>query len=715
MTPTDLIAPNHRILIVDDNRAIHDDFRKILGGEREAGLGLRDDEAVLFDAAPAPFTRFEIDSAYQGEQGFEKASLAAARGRPYALAFVDLRMPPGWDGVETISRLRAVDPNLQIVICTAYSDYSWNDIRERLGHSDSLLILKKPFDNIEVVQLAHALGRKWLLTRQAESKMADLNRMVAERTAELEAAHRRLEREFGERSRAQEAFRTIFEESAVGITLTDMDGRFVAVNRAFEEQIGLDESQILGKNAMEVGSVSPEAFQALRRELARRGFFDAAEVVYRRPANGMRTALLWSRVIQIQGLPRLLGFSLDISDRKRMEDDLQRARVAAESAAKAKSEFLANMSHEIRTPLNGIIGFTQLTLGTELTADQRDYLETAESSANALLRIINDILDFSKIEAGRLEMERIAFSLRECVEGAVGIVLPAAAGKNLDFSSHVGSDVPDALLGDSIRLRQVLLNLLGNAVKFTAAGSVSVEVSATAWQYRSAEMRFTVRDTGIGIPADKLECIFQPFRQADGSITRRYGGTGLGLAIAARLVEMAGGRLWVESQEGAGSAFHFTMPFPLAELLEQPDPGFHESPRPAGAPLSVLLVEDDAVSQAFVSALLTQQGHSVLPAASGLEALELFERGSFDLALMDVQMPGMDGLQATAEIRKIESAIGGHIPIIALTAYAMKGDRERCLEAGMDDYLSKPFQANDLIACIDRLKIPEHKTAKAIS
>ena len=226
----------------------------------------------------------------------------------------------------------------------------WKDIYKRLGHSDSLLILKKPFDNIEVVQLAYALARKWLLTRQAEAKMADLNRMVAERTAELEAAHRRIEREFGERSRAQEAFRTIFEESAIGISLTDMDGRFVAVNRAFEKQVGLDESRLLGKNPLEVGSVSPETFQAMRRELAARGFFDATEMVYRQPANGLRTALLWSRMVQIQGSQRLLGFSLDISDRKRMEEDLQRARVAAESAANAKSEFLANMSHEIRTP-----------------------------------------------------------------------------------------------------------------------------------------------------------------------------------------------------------------------------------------------------------------------------------------------------------------------------------------------------------------------------
>ena len=707
MESSGLIAQNHRILIIDDNRAIHDDFRKILGGESEAGLDLQGDEAVLFDAAPVPFTRFEIDSAYQGEHGVEKASLAMAQGRPYALAFVDLRMPPGWDGVETISRLRTVDPNLQTVICTAHSDYSWSDIYQRLGHSDNLLILKKPFDNIEVVQLAHALGRKWLLTRQAEAKMADLDLMVAERTAALQAAHRRIEREFNERSRAQEAFRTIFEAGAIGTALMDMGGRFVAVNRAFEEQVGLDERRIIGKNALEVGALSPETFETLRRELAVRGFFDASEVVYQRPANGVRTALLWARVVRIQGSKRLLGFSLDISDRKRMEEDLQRTRVAAESAAKAKSEFLANMSHEIRTPLNGIIGFTQLALSTDLNADQRDYLETAESSANALLRIINDILDFSKIEAGRLDLERVAFSLRECVESAVRIVLPAAAEKRLEFFSSVSPDVPDALLGDSMRLRQVLLNLLGNAVKFTAAGSISVGVSAVSLRERAAEMHFTVRDTGIGIPLEKRESIFLPFHQADGSMTRRYGGTGLGLAIATRLVEMAGGRIWVESQEGAGSAFHFTVPFPLAEPPQPRNSDYRESHGVASAPLSILLVEDDEVSQAFVSALLAQHGHSVTLASSGPEALSLVERGSFDLALMDVQMPGMDGLQTTAEIRKIESVMGGHIRIVAVTAYAMKGDRERCLEAGMDAYLSKPFQACDLIACIDRFRIRE--------
>jgi CheY-like chemotaxis protein len=258
-----------------------------------------------------------------------------------------------------------------------------------------------------------------------------------------------------------------------------------------------------------------------------------------------------------------------------------------------------------------------------------------------------------------------------------------------------------------MRLRQVLLNLMGNAVKFTPAGSISVDVSVESFGERVAELRFTVRDTGIGIPVEKRKCIFLPFHQADGSMTRKYGGTGLGLAIATRLVEMAGGRIWVESQEGAGSAFHFTVPFPLADPPEPRNSDYRESRSRPSAPLSILLVEDDEVSQAFVSALLAQHGHMVTVAGSGPQALSLVERGSFDLALMDIQMPGMDGLQTTAEIRKIERVAGGHIRIVAVTAYAMKGDRERCLEAGMDAYLSKPFQAGDLLACIDQFRIRE--------
>ena len=221
------IEPNRRILIIDDNRAIHDDLRKILSDETEVQAGLRDDEELLFGTVAAPVVNFEIDSAYQGEDGLEMVSLAMARGRPYALAFVDVRMPPGWDGVETITELRKVDPNLQTVICTAYSDYTWKDIQGRLGHSDSLLVLKKPFDNIEVIQMAHALSRKWLLSRQAEAKMTDLDVMVAERTADLRSAHQRIERELRERAKAQEAFRIIFEASSIGIALTDMQAGMV--------------------------------------------------------------------------------------------------------------------------------------------------------------------------------------------------------------------------------------------------------------------------------------------------------------------------------------------------------------------------------------------------------------------------------------------------------------------------------------------------------
>jgi signal transduction histidine kinase/ActR/RegA family two-component response regulator len=449
----------------------------------------------------------------------------------------------------------------------------------------------------------------------------------------------------------------------------------------------------------------------LHGELATAEGVEGREISYGVSA-GERTGLLWVREVEINDTRHRLCLLLDISDRKEMEEELRRARSEAEAATRAKSEFLANMSHEIRTPMNGIVGFTDLALKTDMRADQREYLETVEISAKALLRIINDILDFSKIEAGRLDLESAPFSLRECLESAAGVVRPAADEKRLDLSWNVEVGTPDFLIGDAVRLRQILLNLMGNAVKFTAAGSVTTEVKAAAFDGRRVELQFAVRDTGIGIPAEKQALIFEPFRQAETYMTRKYGGTGLGLAIVTGLLEVAGGRIWVESNEGGGSAFHFTMPFVLSDKppAHTVEPVVDEAAYMA--PLSILVAEDNDVSRLLVKRLLTKYGHTLTTARNGLEAIAFHEHGSFDLILMDIQMPDMDGFQATAEIRKRESATREHLPIIALTAHAIQGDRERCLEAGMDDYLSKPIQPGELAAVIRRASARRVRPAK---
>jgi PAS domain S-box-containing protein len=671
------------------------------------------------------------------------------------------------------------------------------------------------------------------------------------------AAHDVTERKMAEEALARERnlLRTLMDNLPDHIFVKDMESRFIMANAATLHSLGAaSQNEIVGRSD----------FDFLPRERAEQYRADEAGVVTRRQplinreellvdANGKERWLLTTKVPLLAGddIVGLVGISHDISDRKQMEQEWQCAKEIAEAANRAKSEFLARMSHEIRTPMNGVLGMTELALDTHLTDEQRDYLETARSSTQALVTIVNDILDFSKIEAGKLQLENAPFALRDNLADTLRTMGLRAQQKSVELACHIASAVPDTLLGDFGRLRQVLVNLVGNAIKFTDEGEVVVSVqlaeepSPATGNDSDRLLTFEVRDTGIGIPPDKHTSIFEPFEQVDGSLSRRFGGTGLGLAIASQLVSLMGGKLEVDSAPGRGSRFYFTARFGMippptqgAQNIEPPDvhnlrvlvvddnathreileemltnwrmkptvtgsvqgaleemhlaknsgepypimlldavmpgqdgftladqlaanpglvgatimmvaasgqPGGPERFRDSGVraalmkplkqselldtmlhvlattqvpfppgrkprldrqtgpeeaaavrPQRVLLAEDSPVNQKLAVRLLEKKGHSVMVANNGAEVLRFLQKHSFDLVLMDIQMPEMGGFETTAEIRKREQETGHHLPIIALTAHAMRGDREKCLEGGMDGYVAKPIQAVEL-------------------
>ena len=593
------INQNHRILVIDDNQAIQEDFRKILGpGQKFDRNQLAEAEEVLFGgtALQIKLPEFQVDSAFQGKEGLELIEKSLRENRPYAMAFVDVRMPPGWDGVETTAHIWKKYPDLQVVICTAYSDYSWEEMLEKLGYSDRLVILKKPFDNIEVLQLAISMTEKWRLYQQAQARLDDLEKLVQERTFALQKTNAEL---------------------------------------------------VSANDLLQIATAKAQ---------------------------------------------------------KMAEDVL--------IASKTKSEFLANMSHEIRTPMNGVIGMVTLLFDTPLSSEQLEFAQTIKSSADALLSLINDILDFSKIEAGKMTLEKVEFDLYEAAASSVALFLPRAQSQNISLTYRIDERIAKKVEGDPARLRQILLNLLSNAIKFTEKGGVLLEISRTSEADKEMNLRFSVTDTGMGIPHHVQKNLFQSFTQGDASTTRKFGGTGLGLAICRKLVELMDGSIGFSSIVGQGSTFWFDVQLSkqkisqTAEAEKAPWPEYRNgkvSP-PVANHTRIILAEDNKINQLVGIRQLKKLGYeNVQMAGNGMETVEAWRQDTKSIILMDCQMPEMDGYEATRKIREMER--DKHLPrtwIVAMTANAMHGDRERCLEAGMDDYIPKPVQVNELSAALEK-------------
>jgi len=502
---------------------------------------------------------------------------------------------------------------------------------------------------------------------------------------------------------SKEMFRIIFEKSPSAITVTDSHERIVAWNSMAEKMLGMKSRDLFNKPVHEL--YPKEEWERIRSlDIRERGILsDIVTKVICHNGSILDVSASISVVKDSKGkIIGSIGILYDISRQKIVEQELVQAKLTAEEANHAKSVFLAKMSHEVRTPMNAIIGMIDLTLDTELSEEQKDNLVVAKDSAQNLLSLINDILDLSRAEAGKVVIEEIEIQVTDIIKNVCKGLAVLARNKQIDLMWTIDPKIPRILSGDPVRLRQVLVNLVNNAIKFTHKGKVQVNATVESLSDKDCMIKFEVKDQGIGIPPKNIAGIFDVFTEAHNTTARRYGGTGLGLAICKKLVEMMRGQLWVQSVEGAGSTFYFTIifgykPSATSKLKENIDlQGICESLPDVVKNLRILVAEDNTINQRIALKILEKFGWQTTAAHNGQEVLDLLNKQSFDVILMDDQMPVLDGIAATQVIRREEKQTGLHIPIIAMTANAMSGDRERYLSSGMDGYVSKPIDRSAL-------------------
>ncbi len=545
----------------------------------------------------------------------------------------------------------------------------------------------------------------WLLMQHVITPLHQANRLRRESDNKLIEYHNHLEqlvdKRTNELTQTLSLVEATLESTGHGILVVDLQGHITRNNKQASQMWNmLQRTFDTGDFSIVLDAM---AAQLANPGLARKTMQSVSDTPQAIARDTLR--LTDGRIFSYFSHPQYIGKTVvgrvwsfqDITDTELLMEELEMARAAAESANRAKSEFLANMSHEIRTPMNGVVDMTQLLRFTELTPEQEEYLDSIEISADNLLSLINDILDLSKIESGKVELEYADFSVRKAIQDIAIIQKSLLFEKRLELKQLFAPDLPEVVNGDQLRVKQILVNLLGNAIKFTEQGGITIAVSVMEREPTRVIIRITVSDTGIGITQEAMQKIFEPFVQADSSTTRRFGGTGLGLPICRKLAELMGGAVTVESVPGKGSSFHLDLPFGI-RTTALPD----TAPLPAALNkperrLTVLVAEDNQLNRHTAEMMLQKAGHQTVCASNGQEALERWRTGGIDLILMDIHMPVMNGMQALEQIRKGEEAASTHTPVIALTADALKGSEEKLLKAGFDGYLTKPVKIRDLM------------------